>query len=116
MLIAAVLCLCAAAALAALGVRALARPATAGAPHQVLRSVGPTQLAAAVMLAAGGVVALSDQHPLALLTLCVVGALGTVAVGVWQGTRYAATTVSCATTCARSGDRPCPTCTRLPTT
>jgi hypothetical protein len=51
MLIAAVLCLCAAVAIAALGLWLLTRPRTADDPvRQVLRAVAPTQLAAAVML------------------------------------------------------------------
>ena len=54
----------------------------------MLRAVAPTQLAAAVMLAAGGVVALSGQPSIGLLVLCIAGALGTVAAGAWQGARY----------------------------
>jgi hypothetical protein len=108
MLIAAVLCLCAAAASAGLGVRALARPVPAGGTQQVLRAVAPTQLAAAVMLAAGGVVALSNQPPIGLLVLCVGGAVGTVTAGVCQGARYAQRSLR---GCDRGGDQPCATCT-----
>jgi len=108
MLIAAVLCLCAAVASAALGVRALARPAPAAGTQQVLRAVAPTQLAAAVMLAAGGVVALSDQHYIGLLVLCVAGAVGTVTMGVWQVARYANGRLR---GCQRSSEGPCATCT-----
>ncbi len=61
MLIAAVLCLCAAVATAGLGLWLLTRPVAADPVRQVLRAVAPTQLAAAVMLAAGGVVALSAR-------------------------------------------------------
>ncbi len=112
MLIAAVLCLCAAGVFAALGARALARTAPAGGAQQVLRAVAPTQLAAAVMLAAGGVVALSNQPAVGLFVLCVVGALGTVAAGIWQGARYAHATLTRETAaCQRSGDQPCATCT-----
>ena len=112
MLIAAVLCLCAAAASAALGVRALVRSAPVGSTQQVMRAVAPTQLAAAMMLAAGGVVALSNQHSIGLLVLCVGGALGTFAAGVWQGARYAHATVpSDGMACGRSGDQSCATCT-----
>jgi len=50
MLIAAVLCLCAAVVIAALGVWLLARPHTTDAAQLVLRGVAPTQLAAAAML------------------------------------------------------------------
>ena len=108
MLIAAVLCLCAAAASAALGARALARPVPAAGTQQVLRAVAPSQLAAAVMLAAGGVVALSNQHNVGLLVLCVTGAVGTVTAGVWQVARYANGTLR---GCRHSGERPCATCT-----
>jgi hypothetical protein len=113
MLIAAVLCLCAAAASATLGARALARPAAAGVAQQVLRSVAPTQLAAAVMLAAGGVVALSGRPSIGLLLLCVLGALGTVAAGVWQGARFAHGAVRSPATaaCGRSGGQACASCT-----
>jgi hypothetical protein len=112
MLITAVLCLCAAAASAALGVHALVRSAPAGGTQQILRAVAPTQLAAAVMLAAGGVVALSNQHSIGLLVLCVGGAVGTFAAGVWQGASYAHAPVTRdGMACRRSGDQPCATCT-----
>lgn len=114
MLIAGVLCLCAATASAVLGARALAGPAPAGGAQKVLRSVAPTQLAAAVMLAAGGVVALSNQPSIGLLVLCVAGAVGTVAAGVWQGARYAPATLRAsdsAAVCLRSGDQRCASCT-----
>ena len=61
MLIAAVLCLCAAVATAGFGLWLLTRPHAADPVRQVLRAVAPTQLAAAVMLTAGGVVALSAR-------------------------------------------------------
>jgi hypothetical protein len=114
MLIAGVLCLCAAAASAVLGARALAGPAPADGAQKVLRAVAPTQLAAAVMLAAGGVVALSNQPSIGLLVLCVAGAVGTVAAGVWQGARYADATLRASdspTACRRSGDQRCASCT-----
>jgi hypothetical protein len=88
MLVAGVLCLTAAVVFMASGVRALARTAPATGAQLVLRAVAPTQLAAAVMLAAGGVVALSGQPSVGLLALCVAGALGTVGAGAWQGARY----------------------------
>jgi hypothetical protein len=91
MLIAGVLCLCAALASAARGLWTLSRPAKADVTQQVLRAVAPTQLAAAVMLAAGGVVALAGSPLTGLLVVivCVLGAIGTVAAGSWQGARYA---------------------------
>jgi hypothetical protein len=112
MLIAAVLCLCAAAASSALGVRALARPTPAGTTHQVLRAVAPTQLAAAVMLAAGGVVALSNQHSIGLLVLCVGGAVGTLAAGAWQSARYVRTPATRGgMACQGPGGQRCAACT-----
>ena len=92
MLIAAVLCLCAAAAIAGLGLWLLARPIAADPVRQVLRAVAPTQLAAAVMLAAGGVVALSaePQTGLIVVVVCAVGALCTVGAGCWQSAKAVA--------------------------
>ncbi len=92
MLIAAVLCLCAAAATAGLGLWLLSRPRTADPVRQVLRAVAPTQLAAAVMLTAGGAVALSTPPQTALLVVvvCVVGAVATVAAGCWQSAKAVA--------------------------
>jgi hypothetical protein len=74
----------------------------------VLRSMAPTQLelAAAVMLAAGGTVALaaSPHTALVVLIVCVAGALGTLATGSWQSARFAlsreAATAGCAGSCA----------------
>jgi len=92
MLIAAVLCLCAAVATAALGLWLLTRPRTADPVRQVLRAVAPTQLAAAVMLTAGGLVALSakPQTGVLVVVVCVVGAVATVAAGCWQSAKMVA--------------------------
>lgn len=71
--------------------------------------MAPTQLAAAVMLAAGGVVALaaSPQTALVVVIVCIVGAFGTLATGSFQSARYAlrretavANTAGCAGSCA----------------
>ncbi|MDT5014006.1 MAG: hypothetical protein QOD39_166 [Mycobacterium sp.] len=96
MLIAAVLCLCAAAATAGFGIWLLTRPRSGDVVRQVLRGVAPTQLAAAVMLAAGGAVALSAPQGTALLVVvvCVVGAVGTVAAGCWQSAKVVAGTAA----------------------
>jgi hypothetical protein len=53
--------------------------------------MAPTQLAAAVMLAAGGVVALaaSPHTALVVVIVCIAGAVGTLAAGSWQSARYA---------------------------
>jgi len=110
MFIAGVVCLCLAVLIAGSGVWTLTRPAGADLTAQVLRAVAPTQLAAGVMLAAGGVAALVAPASIALmvLILCVVGAIGTVAAGSWQGARYAARREAAAPGCAGS----CISCTR----
>jgi hypothetical protein len=92
MLIAAVLCLCAAVATAGLGVWLLTRPQSGDYVRQVLRGVAPIQLAAAVMLAAGGAVALSakPQTGLVVVIVCVIGAISTVAAGCWQSAKVVA--------------------------
>ncbi|MCW2688562.1 MAG: hypothetical protein JWR37_3452 [Mycobacterium sp.] len=110
MLVAAVLCLCAAVTFAAFGLWLLSRPRTADPVRQVLRSVAPTQLAAAVMLAAGGVVALSTRPQTGVLVVivCVAGALGTVAAGSWQSAKYVARRESAPPACGVGG---CATCT-----
>lgn len=107
MLVAGVMCLTVATLFVVLGARTLARPAVAGGPQQVLRAVAPTQLAAAVMLAAGGVVALSRHPSIGLVVLCVGGALATVAAGAWQGARYVQASVPDGETCQGS----CAACT-----
>jgi len=92
MLIAAVLCLCAAAVTAGLGLWLLTRPRSSDPVRQVLRAVAPTQLAAAAMLAAGGSVALSapPQTGLLVVVVCIVGAVGTVAAGCYQSAKAVA--------------------------
>ncbi|MCT7661304.1 hypothetical protein [Mycobacterium deserti] len=106
MLIAAVLCLCAAVLTAAMGMWLLRRPLAGDPVREVLRAVAPTQLAAAVMLAAGGVAALAARPATALVVLvvCVLGAVGTVAAGCWQSAKLAArkeaTTDGCGEACA----------------
>lgn len=90
MLIAGVLCICAAVVLAVLGLRSLTRPAVTSTAGLVMRSVAPPQLAAATMLAVAGVVALAAPPATALTVVCVciVGALGTVAAGSYQTARF----------------------------
>ncbi|MCV7358768.1 hypothetical protein [Mycolicibacterium fluoranthenivorans] len=92
MLVAAVLCLCAAAATAAVAGWTLSRPHSDDPVRQILRAVAPTQFAAAAMLATGGVVALAKPGTMAFLVLmvCVVGAVGTVAAGCWQNAKLVA--------------------------
>lgn len=110
MLVAGVLCVCAAIASATFGTWSLSHPRPVDPTQLALRAMAPTQLAAAVMLAAGGVVALaaSPQTALVVVIVCVVGALGTLATGSWQSARYALgrapgaeqATASCGGVCA----------------
>jgi hypothetical protein len=111
MLIAAVLCLCAAVAIAAVGLWLLSRPRSGDYVRQVLRAVAPTQLAAAVMLAAGGVVALSTPPEMGILVVivCVVGAVSTVAAGCWQSAKVVARSQSSPAAAGCGGS--CGTCT-----
>jgi hypothetical protein len=92
MFIVAALCLCAALAIAGLGVWLLARPRSADVAQSVLRGVAPTQLAAAAMLASAGAVALSSRPDTAVVVVivCVVGAVSTVAAGCWQAAKVIA--------------------------
>ena len=109
MLIAAVLCLCAAVATAGLGVWLLTRPQSGDYVRQVLRGVAPIQLAAAVMLAAGGTVALSakPQTGLVVIIVCVIGAISTVAAGCWQSAKVVAAGQAAAANCGGA----CASCT-----
>lgn len=74
------------------GLWTLTRRTTGDLTGQVLRMVAPTQVAAGVMLAAGGVLALAAPSRIGLIGLIVgaLGAIGTVVAGSWQGARYAA--------------------------
>jgi hypothetical protein len=113
MLIAGVLCVCVAVVMAVLGLRSLARPVGTGTGTGtvglIMRSVAPPQLAGAIMLAAGGAVALAAPAATALpvICVCIVGALGTVAAGSYQTARYALRREEAAATCSGS----CAACT-----
>ncbi|BBX19432.1 hypothetical protein CRI77_24515 [Mycolicibacterium duvalii] len=117
MLVAAVLCLSAAVVAAASGVWSLTRRPTDDYVHQVLRAVAPTQLAAAVMLGAGAVVALTATPPMSvvILVVCTVGAVGTVGAGCWQAAaavaRRNAAHAGTAGGCGSSDGTGCATCT-----
>lgn len=91
MLITGVLCVSAAVISAIFGLRTLLRPRVDDPTQLVLRAVAPAQLAAAAMLAAGGVVGLAGPPRGAMLVLVVsvLGAVGTLVAGVWQAGRYA---------------------------
>jgi hypothetical protein len=91
MLIAGVVCMCVAVASAGFGTWSLSHSQTVDITQMALRAMAPTQLAAAVMLAVGGAVALAGYPHTALVVLivCVAGALGTLATGSWQSARFA---------------------------
>jgi hypothetical protein len=110
MLIAGVLCVCAAVASAGFGTWSLAHNQSFGPTAVALRAMAPTQLAAAVMLAAGGVVALAavPHTALVVLLVCVAGALGTLAAGSWQSARFVLRQEAAAPACAGS----CAACTQ----
>jgi hypothetical protein len=90
MLIAGVLCMCAAVVSACFGTWSLSQAPPVDTTQAALRAMAPTQLAAAVMLTAGGVVALlaSPHTALAVVIVCVAGAFGTLAAGSWQSARF----------------------------
>lgn len=117
MLYAAVGCLCAAVATAALGGWTLTRPRSADIVRQVLRAVAPTQLAAAAMLTVAGVVALSSQPETGavVVIVCVLGAFATVAAGCWQSAKFvvaqAEAAPACGTASGGCGTGACATCT-----
>lgn len=92
MVIGAVVCLGLAVLIGATGLRTLAHRPGVDLTGQVLRSVAPTQIAAAVMLAAGGVLALAAPGTVGTIGLAggALGAVVTIAAGSWQGARYAA--------------------------
>ncbi|GAB3009352.1 hypothetical protein [Mycobacterium bourgelatii] len=91
MLVVGVLCICAALAAATFGTWSLSQPRPADPTQLALRAMAPTQLAAGVMLAAGGVVAFAApaQAALVVVIICIVGAVGTLATGSFQSARYA---------------------------
>lgn len=73
------------------GVWTLLRGSAVDVNAAVARLVAPTQVAAGVMLAAGGAVALAAPGRVGVLALILggLGSIGTVAAGSWQGARYA---------------------------
>lgn len=104
MLIAGVLCMCAAVASAGFGAWSLARNQGLDTTALALRAMAPTQLSAAVMLAAGGLVALAaaPRTALVVLIVCVAGSLGTLAAGSWQSARFAMRQATVAPACGGS--------------
>ncbi|EID15855.1 hypothetical protein MXEN_05250 [Mycobacterium xenopi RIVM700367] len=90
MLIIGLVCVCAAVAAAAFGLRSVSRPDTLAAAGVPARALAPIQGAAAVLLGSGGAVALAaPNRALVIVIMCVVGAVCTVAAGSWRAARYA---------------------------
>lgn len=91
MTVASVVCLCLAVLIGGTGLWTLTRGAATDLTGQVLRSVAPAQLAAAVMLAAGAIVGLTAPAQIGVIAVIVgvVGAVGTLGAASWQGARYA---------------------------
>ena len=92
MTVAAVVCLGLAVLIGGSGLWTLARKPGVDLTTEVLRAVAPTQIAAAVMLTAGAILALAAPGTIGAIGLIggVVGAVATIAAGSWQGARYAA--------------------------
>ena len=113
MLIAGALCVCAAVLCAGFGTWSLFRRRTVDSRQLALRALAPTQLAAAIMLAAGGVVALAGFPRTALVVtiICVAGALGTLAAGSWRSARFALRRQAALADPACIGSGNCATCT-----
>ncbi|MCB0930851.1 MAG: hypothetical protein KDB71_02990 [Mycobacterium sp.] len=105
MVIGAIVCLVLAILVGGSGLWTLRRPAGPDVTSQVIRLVAPTQLAAAIMLAAAGVLALAAPARLGMIGLIcgIVGAVATVAAGSWQGARYAARRQAAAPGCGSGG-------------
>jgi len=92
MVVAAVISLLVAALVGGSGLWTMSRGSTGGDVNTaVQRLVAPTQLAAAVMLTGGGVMALAAPGRAGVLALILggIGAVVTVAVGSWRGAHYA---------------------------
>ena len=92
MTVASVICLGMAVLIGGSGLWTLARTPGVDLTARVVRAVAPTQIAAAVMLAAGAIVALATGGRFGWIAMItgVVGAVATIAVGSFQGARYAA--------------------------
>ena len=92
MTVGAVVCLGLAALIGGSGLWTLTHTPGVDLTGQVLRAMAPTQIAAAVMLAAGAIVALTARGQIGVIALVtgVVGAVATIAAGSVQGARYAA--------------------------
>jgi hypothetical protein len=92
MVVGAVICLGLAVLIGGSGLWTLARRPGVDLTSQVVRAVAPTQIAAAVMLTAGAIIALAEPGTIGKIGLAggVIGAVATIGAGSWQGARYAA--------------------------
>lgn len=92
MVVGAVISLLLAALIGGSGIWAVSRRSGGDVNADVQRLVAPAQIAAAVMLAAGGILALAAPGRIGVpaMILGAVGAVGTVAAASWQGAQYAA--------------------------
>ncbi len=112
MVVGAVVSLCMAVLIGGSGVWTLARNRGDDVNTQVLRAVAPTQIAAAVMLGAGGIAALAAPARIGVIGLIIgaIGAIGTIGAGSWRAARYASRSQA-ASDCGSAGG--CDGCTQL---
>ena len=105
MTVGAVVCLGLAVLIGGSGLWTLTRKPTADLTGQVMRAVAPTQLAAAVMLAAGAIIALAvgGQFGWTAMITGFIGGVATIAVGSWQGARFATRREAAAGSCGSGG-------------
>jgi hypothetical protein len=112
MAVGAVLSLGLAALIGGSGLWTLARRPGIDVTAQVVRAVAPTQIAGAVMLAAGAIVALAAPARFGLIGLIIgaLGAFGTIGAGSWRAARYAARSQTASTCGSADG---CAGCSQL---
>jgi len=105
MVIGAVICLALAVLIGGSGLWTLLRPAGPDLTSEVVRLVVPTQFAAAVMLAAGGVLALAAPTRVGMIGMIggAIGAVATIAAGSWQSARYVERRQAAAPGCGSGG-------------
>jgi hypothetical protein len=105
MVIGAVICLALAVLVGGSGFLTMRRPTGPDLTSEVVRLVVPTQLAAAVMLATGGVLALAAPPRVGMIGMIggVLGAVATIAAGSWQSARYVERRQAAAPGCGSGG-------------
>jgi hypothetical protein len=112
MVVGAVASLCMAVLIGGSGMWTLARSRGIDVTTQVQRAVAPTQIAAAVMLGAGGIAALAAPARIGVIGLIIgaVGAIGTIGAGSWRAARYASRSQAASACGSADG---CAGCTQL---